>query len=296
MFEDISDTLKATLYERVSSPFISSFILSWCVFNYKILFILFSDMEVRYKFYEIELLQMQPQNLITMPVVGWQFYPCTFLYPLLIAFFYTLVFPFFEAKLFSVWLKGQKAIKSIKVTIEDETPVSQEKYTSLLKQLRHMSREYADDLARKDDSCKVDLQIERDKTIEKQSEINSLDNKYEIYKEETDTTINDLQLEIERLHEELSELRESKQADLKPTPTSIEYAVLTSLVNAPSFTQADSTLLANYLGSSKLMAEDVIQEIINKGYCSERQTANSRLITITAIGKKYYKLLSTGTR
>jgi vacuolar-type H+-ATPase subunit I/STV1 len=206
------------------------------------------------------------------------------------------VFPFFEAKLFSVWLKGQKAIKSIKVTIEDETPVSQEKYTSLLKQLRHMSREYADDLARKDDSCKVDLQIERDKTIEKQSEINSLDNKYEIYKEETDTTINDLQLEIERLHEELSELRESKQADLKPTPTSIEYAVLTSLVNAPSFTQADSTLLANYLGSSKLMAEDVIQEIINKGYCSERQTANSRLITITAIGKKYYKLLSTGTR
>ncbi|MFB2682296.1 hypothetical protein [Shewanella mangrovisoli] len=171
MFEDISYALKATLYERVSSPFISSFALSWCVFNYKILFILFSDMEVRYKFYEIELLQIQPKNLITIPVFDWQFYPCTFFYPLLIALFYTLVFPFIETKLFSVWLKGQKAIKSIKVTIEDETPVSQEKYTSLLKQLREMGREYAEDLARKDDSCKVDLQIERDKIIEKQSEI-----------------------------------------------------------------------------------------------------------------------------
>ena len=75
MFEDIYNAIKATLYERVSSPFISSFILSWCVFNYKILFILFSNMETRYKFYEIEVLQLQPQSLLWVDL---PFYPYTF--------------------------------------------------------------------------------------------------------------------------------------------------------------------------------------------------------------------------
>ncbi|MEL4295862.1 hypothetical protein [Shewanella xiamenensis] len=175
MFEDISNAIKATLYERVSSPFISSFILSWCVFNYKILFILFSNMDTRYKFYEIEVLQLQPQKILGF---DFSFYPYVFLFPFLTAIFYTLVFPFIEIGLTYVWMKGQKLVKSTKVSIEDETPISQEKYTALLKKIRQMDRDYGDDLERKDNECKVEMDLAAHKLTQLDNEFKKLESEY----------------------------------------------------------------------------------------------------------------------
>ncbi|NMD53860.1 hypothetical protein HG547_19855 [Shewanella sp. DNRA4] len=175
MFEDISNAIKATLYERVSSPFISSFVLSWCVFNYKILFILFSNMDTRYKFYEIEVLQLQPQKILGF---DFSFYPYVFLFPFLTAIFYTLVFPFIEIGLTYVWMKGQKLVKSTKVTIEDETPISQEKYTALLKKIRQMDRDYGDDLERKDNECKVEMDLAAHKLTQLDNEFKKLESEY----------------------------------------------------------------------------------------------------------------------
>lgn len=198
MFEDISNAIKATLYERVSSPFISSFILSWCIFNYKILFILFSNMEVRYKFYEIEVLQQQPQVLmgIDLPI-----YPFTFIYPFLAAIFYTLMFPFIEVWLTHVWMIGQKKIKSKKIQFEDETPISQEQYAALLKKLRQMDRDYQEDLERKDNECGIQLKIASSMAKQREDELEKLKKSYydlEIEKYELDERKKGLENHIEK--------------------------------------------------------------------------------------------------
>ncbi|WP_133180544.1 hypothetical protein [Shewanella decolorationis] len=56
MLEQISNSIKATLYDRVSSPLSSSFIISWCLWNYKILIVLFSSMKPYEKYNAIDIL------------------------------------------------------------------------------------------------------------------------------------------------------------------------------------------------------------------------------------------------
>ncbi|MEJ0029734.1 MAG: hypothetical protein WDO15_04910 [Bacteroidota bacterium] len=41
MFEDLSKSIKALLYDRATSPFYSTFITSWIVWNWKILYLTF---------------------------------------------------------------------------------------------------------------------------------------------------------------------------------------------------------------------------------------------------------------
>jgi hypothetical protein len=70
-----------TANDRLKSPFLSSFIFSWVAFNWKAIFVAFAgDENVHTKINCIESDYIDPYS--------------AFLYPLLVALFYTLVFPF----------------------------------------------------------------------------------------------------------------------------------------------------------------------------------------------------------
>ncbi|WP_088210721.1 hypothetical protein [Shewanella sp. Shew256] len=293
MFEDISSALKATLYERMSSPFISSFIISWCFFNYKIIFILFSGMETRYKFYEIELIQSQAQNLIDYPFFDGSFYPNIFFYPMLAALFYTLIFPFFEVGLTFGWMKGQQLVKSTRVRIEDVTPVSQERYSALFKKMRQKDKEYADDLASKDEQCAIDLGIEKAKVKEKQTEIDELNKSIT----DLEGTITSLENTIKNLSEENKKLNKKGNSGSKVNSVSkdekLEYKILTAIINSPDFRISKSGLLQQYTGQYKLEADRVIDYLVSQGLCEQfRDNRGNEHLRLSNEGKRYFESLS----
>lgn len=295
MFEDISSALKATLYERMSSPFISSFIISWCFFNYKIIFILFSGMETRYKFYEIELIQSQTQNLIDYPFLDGSFYPNIFFYPMLAALFYTLIFPFFEVGLTFGWMKGQQLVKSTRIKIEDATPISQERYAALFKKMRQKDKEYADDLASKDEQCKIDLGIEQAKTNEKQTEIEGLNKLISDF----ESTIAALENTIKNLSEENNKLNKKGNSGSQVNSASknedLEYKILTAIINSPDFRIFRSGLLQQYSGQNKLEADRVIEHLITEGLCNQtRDNRGNELLILTNEGKRHFESLPNG--
>jgi hypothetical protein len=53
-FSELSTTVKAALYERISNPVFGCFILSWLIVNYRILFVLFSSTPYADKFSYID--------------------------------------------------------------------------------------------------------------------------------------------------------------------------------------------------------------------------------------------------
>ena len=50
MIRDTIDSIKASLYERAASPFLSAFGLSWVVVNYRLILLLISDLKPKEKF------------------------------------------------------------------------------------------------------------------------------------------------------------------------------------------------------------------------------------------------------
>ena len=49
MLEEFEKSVKATLYDRLASPLIGSYVTAWCIFNYKIILIIFSDLQYTQK-------------------------------------------------------------------------------------------------------------------------------------------------------------------------------------------------------------------------------------------------------
>lgn len=50
MLDDVIKTVKAQLYDRVTSPLSGAFIIAWCGWNWKFIVLLISDMPVIQKF------------------------------------------------------------------------------------------------------------------------------------------------------------------------------------------------------------------------------------------------------
>lgn len=115
MLNDITTTIKAQLYERVTSPLLGSFLISWCIFNYKLLLIILSSLPAPEKIIYIELnLFSTPHDYIFKGIV----------YPLLAAIFLIYVYPYPAAAVYRAARNHRKALKKIQQDIEDETPLT----------------------------------------------------------------------------------------------------------------------------------------------------------------------------
>lgn len=114
MFQALTTSMKATLYERTSSPIFSSFIISWLICNFRIVILFFSSLEPRYKIYEIEL--VISKDILNIPFIDSFDIPYfhMFIIPFTISLLYTLVLPFIETELYKIWLKGQRGLINAK--------------------------------------------------------------------------------------------------------------------------------------------------------------------------------------
>ena len=117
MIDDLSKTIKAQLYERINSPLLGSFLLSWATWNYRFIVTLFSEMSVEKTFIYID------QTLYpTWLYASW----ILFIGPAITAAFLIFIYPYPAKFVYEYARNRQKELKEIQQKIDDETPLTRQ--------------------------------------------------------------------------------------------------------------------------------------------------------------------------
>jgi hypothetical protein len=149
--DDLIKSFKAQLYDRVSSPLLSSFLISWAIWNHRLFAVLItSDMKIKEKF-------AYADNVLypTVREVGFR----GFLWPLSSALILLFVYPIPGRWVYEYVRKEQKRLKEIQQKIDDETPLTREEARELRIQVRQAATEFERVIAERETQIK-DLQRE----------------------------------------------------------------------------------------------------------------------------------------
>ncbi|MFN5166116.1 MAG: hypothetical protein ACK5JG_12330 [Pseudomonadota bacterium] len=122
MLNEILQTTRSTLAERLASPLIGGFLVSWCLWNWKFLVILFSDAGVTQTFTLIHTFVFpDTASIITKGI----------LYPLLTTLIYVFVYPYPARQVYGFTLRQQRAANRLRQTISEETLLTLEESRAL---------------------------------------------------------------------------------------------------------------------------------------------------------------------
>lgn len=153
MIGDIFKSIQAYVGERLVSPLIGSFVISWCLWNYKFFVILFSSASVRDTFSLINEISFPDTTaILTKGIV----------YPLLTALGYIFLYPYPARWVYRFNVLMQKALVEIKQRIDDETPVNQETVRKIRASAQQQITELQKEVDRKDE------EIERLKALQRE--------------------------------------------------------------------------------------------------------------------------------
>lgn len=133
MLNDLSKSIKAQLYERVSSPLLASFVISWAIWNYRFILVLVSSMSAPEKFVYIDA-QIFP--------TAQQVFFYGSLYPLITALVLIFIYPIPAKYVYRYWRKRQRDLKEIQQSIDDETPLTKEEARQIRQEALIASIEY----------------------------------------------------------------------------------------------------------------------------------------------------------
>ena len=121
--DDMFQSVKATLYDRVSSPLWGAFLLSWIAWNYRMLIVLFSSMSPDEKF----------EYIGNVLYFDWTIYAIYWgLAPLATAIIVIGVIPFFGEKAYRVSRFWKVRLKTAKLEYDGKTPMSQDEVNQVL--------------------------------------------------------------------------------------------------------------------------------------------------------------------
>jgi hypothetical protein len=177
MFNGIKDSIKAKLYDFAYTPFMSSYVISWILFNHKYLLVYFSGSALDNKLLNLEKCHIE------------------FLFPLYIALIYVFIYPALALIFYYATLWYNKQSMAIKQRIEDETPVTQE-------QARELKREHYKLADERDKALDKLKEREKEHTIVLENALKPLENEIEAYKvtaNVSNTTINELKKQISNI-------------------------------------------------------------------------------------------------
>lgn len=137
MFEDLVKTVKAQLYDRITSPLLGCFALSWAAWNYKLLFTLFSGMNVKDKFNYID---------TSLYESTYKYLSCGLIFPLATTAFFIFVYPYPAKVAYSFVRNRQAELKEIQQKIDDETPLTREEAKKIRSDAVKMSIEFEQEI------------------------------------------------------------------------------------------------------------------------------------------------------
>jgi len=169
--KDIPKSILDTLNERISSPLIGGYIISWILWNNKTVFVLLSTKSIEEKFYFINYsiyhgdLHFLLSGLLT---------------PLIFSLIFIFGFPYLEKRIYKFWHARKKELRDEKQKIDMEKLVTEIEFLNLLEDSAKTDAEYYENIKRKD------IEIKRLKEIITNNE-KKPDDTEEIILEDVDT-------------------------------------------------------------------------------------------------------------
>ncbi len=159
--EDVIKTIKAQLYDRATSPLSGAFIISWCLWNWRVLVILFSDMPVDEKFIYIDTkIFITSSDLILNSMV----------YPLIPTLLIIFLYPWPARFVYEYSRVQQRKLKEIQQKIEDEEPLTKEQAREIKANVTEKESRFENTLNRKDE--KIQVLENLNKELQKYNETN----------------------------------------------------------------------------------------------------------------------------
>lgn len=156
MLEGVGKTVSEFIEERLSSPLLGTFLLSWSAWNYKFLVILFSNNTVSTTFELIETVAFPNAAAVLLRGV---------LLPLLTTLAYIYVYPYPAKLVYAAWRRTQYDLTKIRQQYADETLLSLEESRELRAQLQGLR----DDLEKANasvDAARADVEAYQRRVVE----------------------------------------------------------------------------------------------------------------------------------
>ncbi|MBD9483885.1 hypothetical protein IB229_12940 [Pseudomonas sp. PDM14] len=136
------DSVKSSVSERFSSPLTGSFIVSWLLWNYKFIFVMFSDMKIHVKFSYIQ------NHIWTTPLdIG----VLCFLGPIGTALLYLYLYPIPAKRVHKYWLREQNELRKQRQEADEVSPHTHLEWVRVRKELKVQVAELQTDLDSRDD-------------------------------------------------------------------------------------------------------------------------------------------------
>ena len=299
---DIITSIKATLYERISNPLIGTFVLSWLLWNYRLIWVLLSSMQTTDKFTYIDIILypfkwdwtnklLHIENFITPLYL--------FVGPLLTTLVYIyIIYPKFSKRVFEDHSNNTKLFQEIKIGIEDDTPVNHEKYRELKRKFRSLEELYSSQIDNRETKIKKINQensnLERD-TKDYRKRINDLE---ESAKNHQNLSIRNDKLEKNLDHANnlldknkliIKDLRKELDGIKKPashTDSSIlsdEANQILAVISNKEHIKIDG--ITQIIGGNRLLISSCIDDLLEDKFIE--QIPNSDYYKIAPKGKKY---------
>ncbi len=109
--KDILHSIRLQINERLSSPLIGAFVISWVCWNYRFLFVIFSDLPIHHRLDVIDNFLYRTNGDIWIYAI---------LLPLASAITYILLSPYPTRWIYGYWLNEQNKLKNLRDKIEGQ--------------------------------------------------------------------------------------------------------------------------------------------------------------------------------
>lgn len=167
MNEEIIKSIKASLYDRATSPLFGTFAVSWIIWNYRFIFVLFSPMSIIDKFSYID------ETLYAASWTQWRYF---LVYPLVTTALFIFVYPFPAQFVYEYWRKRQKELIEIRRKIEDETLLTVGESRKLRQRTIELEEEYGSKLYSSEENlnrCRKERDRAEEDTVRLRSELHN---------------------------------------------------------------------------------------------------------------------------
>ncbi len=144
MFDEISKSIKATLYERVSSPLTGSFIISWIIINWKVVLSIFSSLPVQSKIEFIE----------SLYPTWWNYALYGLVIPLIASTIFILIYPHPTKWLYKYWHEKKIELRNEKLKLDSVQLLSEKESRELHEKINNQQNAFNEVLKIRDNEIK----------------------------------------------------------------------------------------------------------------------------------------------
>lgn len=141
--DDLIKSFKAQLYDRVSSPLLSSFLISWAAWNHRLFLVLASsDLKLKERFEFVDSVLYPTWREVCGRGMAW---------PLLSALALLFLYPVPGRWVYQYVRKEQKRLKEIQQRIDDESPITREEAKGLRAAIWKADADFQKEIRERDD-------------------------------------------------------------------------------------------------------------------------------------------------